>query len=105
MTKQEFDEIVIPLSFIDNPKHRQFIKDAVNGNFNRWVKKRNEINDSECLKEQISEDLLSACIWAAEQFKILADAGRYPEHLLAQNGGNGIMPLISAINKAKERQK
>ena len=44
MTKQEFDEIVIPLSFIDNPKHRQFIKDAVNGNFNRWVKKRNEIN-------------------------------------------------------------
>ncbi len=45
-------------------------------------------------------DLLEALIWAKEQFKILQDKGLYPEHLLQQNGGNGIMPIVNAINKA-----
>lgn len=45
-------------------------------------------------------DLLAACQWALEQFKILADKGLYPEHLLQENGGEGMMPLVKAINKA-----
>ena len=45
-------------------------------------------------------DLLEACIWAKEQFKILADKGLYPEHLLTKNGGNGITTLVNAIEKA-----
>lgn len=47
-------------------------------------------------------DLLDACIWAKEQFKILADKGLYPEHLLAEKGGDGMMPLVNAIKKATE---
>ena len=47
-------------------------------------------------------DLLEACIWAVDQFKILADKGLYPEHLLTENGGNGVMPLVNAIKKATE---
>jgi hypothetical protein len=46
-------------------------------------------------------DLLEACEWAVKQFKRLADEGRYPEFMLANNGGNGIMNLVNAINKAK----
>ena len=45
-------------------------------------------------------DMLEALIWAKEQFKILSDKGLYPEHLLTENGGNGIMPIVQAINKA-----
>jgi len=45
-------------------------------------------------------DLLESLIWAKEQFKILQDKGLYPEHLLQENGGNGIMPIVNAINKA-----
>lgn len=47
-------------------------------------------------------ELLNACQWAGEQFKILADKGLYPEHLLQENGGNGWMPLVLAIKKATE---
>lgn len=49
-----------------------------------------------------SPSLLEACIWAVGQFKILADKGLYPEHLLTENGGNGVMPLVNAIKKATE---
>jgi hypothetical protein len=45
-------------------------------------------------------ELLRACIWAKEQFKRLADEGNYPEFMLGQNGGEGIMPLVRAINSA-----
>lgn len=45
-------------------------------------------------------DMLEALIWAKDQFKKLSDEGRYPEFMLAKNGGEGIMPLIKAINKA-----
>lgn len=47
-------------------------------------------------------ELLAACEWAVEQFKKLADDGKYPEHLLAQNGGSGYLPLVLAIKKATE---
>lgn len=46
-------------------------------------------------------DMLEALIWARDQFKKLADMGRYPEFMLSENGGEGIMPIINAINKAK----
>jgi hypothetical protein len=45
-------------------------------------------------------DLLEACNWALQQFKRLSEEGKYPEHLLAENGGNGFMPLVTAIKKA-----
>jgi len=50
--------------------------------------------------EIAAPELLEALIWAKEQFKILADKGQYPEHLLTQNGGDGIMKITNAINKA-----
>lgn len=46
------------------------------------------------------DELLEACKWAMDQFKTLADMGRYPEFMLANNGGNGITPLVNAINNA-----
>ena len=49
-----------------------------------------------------AHDMLEALIWAKEQFKILSDKGLYPEHLLTENGGNGIMPIVQAINKATQ---
>jgi len=45
-------------------------------------------------------ELLNACLWAKEQFKILSDKGLYPEHLLQENGGNGFTILTNAIQKA-----
>lgn len=48
-----------------------------------------------------SPELLEACEWAVKQFKILADKGKYPEHMLTENGGEGIMVLRNAIKKAK----
>ena len=45
-------------------------------------------------------ELLRACIWALEQFKKLSDEGKYPEFMLEQNGGEGVMPLVRAINNA-----
>lgn len=45
-------------------------------------------------------ELLEACIKSLEVFKQLADAGRYPEPLLAVNGGEGLKYLVTAIHKA-----
>jgi hypothetical protein len=47
-----------------------------------------------------SPELLDACIKSLEVFKQLADAGRYPEPLMAENGGEGLMFLTKAIEKA-----
>ncbi len=47
------------------------------------------------------DKLESACLWAKDQFKRLADEGRYPEFMLAENGGEGIMPLINALSSEK----
>ena len=59
-----------------------------------------ETTTEECLANaklmSASPELLEACIWAKEQFKRLADEGRYP--FLLQ--GNGLMKLIGAINLA-----
>ena len=45
-------------------------------------------------------ELLEACQWALMQFEILNDKGLYPTHLLSVNGGDGLMTIIKAINKA-----
>ncbi len=47
---------------------------------------------------------LAACEWALEQFEILATAGKYPDHMLKQNGGQGFMPLINAIMRTKQEE-
>lgn len=57
----------------------------------------------EYVDKKVADELLSACEWAKEQFKKLADEGRYPESMLSQNGGEGIMPLVNAIKLATEQ--
>ncbi len=47
-----------------------------------------------------SPELLAACIWAKDVLKKLSEAGRYPEFLLSENGGEGFSVLTNAINKA-----
>jgi hypothetical protein len=46
--------------------------------------------------------LLEALLWAKEQFQILADKGLYPEHLMQENGGEGITKITKAIKLALE---
>jgi len=64
--------------------------------------KVNKPNDQtgEYVDKEIADELLEACQWAIEQFKRLADEGHYPEFMLQQNGGEGVMPLVKAINNA-----
>jgi hypothetical protein len=57
----------------------------------------------EYVDKKVADELLSACEWAKEQFKKLADEGRYPEFMLSQNGGEGIMPIVNAIKLATEQ--
>ena len=47
-----------------------------------------------------SPDMLEALEWSLTQFKRLADMGRYPEFMLQKNGGQGVMPIVKAIEKA-----
>jgi hypothetical protein len=49
-------------------------------------------------------ELLEACQKALAVLKELADAGRYPESLLANNGGEGFGFLTNAIEKATTKQ-
>lgn len=63
------------------------------------VSKSND-QTGEYVDKKVADELLAACKWAKEQFKKLADEGCYPEFMLSQNGGEGIMPLINAINLA-----
>ena len=57
----------------------------------------------EYVDKKVADELLAACEWAKEQFKKLADEGRYPEFMLSQNGGEGVMPLVNAIKLATEQ--
>lgn len=45
-------------------------------------------------------DLLNACEWALSNFRRLSEDGKYPEFMLARNGGDGVMPLVKAITEA-----
>lgn len=54
----------------------------------------------EYVSKEVAEELLGACQWALEQFKRLADQGNYPEFLLQENGGDGLLPLVKAIKAA-----
>lgn len=44
MTKEEFSEIIKPLSLLDNLQHREFIRQTLIGNFNRW--QESKVNES-----------------------------------------------------------
>lgn len=50
-----------------------------------------------------SPDMLEALEWSLTQFKRLADMGRYPEFMLQKNGGQGVMPIVKAIEKATKQ--
>lgn len=50
-------------------------------------------------------DLLEACERCLSIFKQLADAGKYPEIMMAENGGEGFLFLSNAILKAKGGEK
>lgn len=45
-------------------------------------------------------ELLQACIKTLQYFKDASDAGKYPEFLLQENGGEGFQYLEQAIQKA-----
>lgn len=45
-------------------------------------------------------DLLEACIKSLTIFKGLSDAGKYPELMMAENGGKGFKFLTDTITKA-----
>ena len=60
-------------------------------------------NAMQVYSDQENKKLIDACKWAIEQFKRLADEGRYPEFMLAKNGGVGIMPLVKAIENVVEQ--
>jgi len=68
----------------------------------------NHINKAEAVSNArlmaAAPELLAACEWALEQFEILANAGKYPDHMLKQNGGQGFMPLINAIMRTKQEE-
>jgi hypothetical protein len=36
MTKEQFDEMIMPLWLIDNDKHRVFLMEAIFQNFKKW---------------------------------------------------------------------
>ena len=54
----------------------------------------------EYVDKKIADELLEACKWAKDQFKKLADQGKYPDFVLIENGGDGLMPLVNAIKTA-----
>lgn len=51
---------------------------------------------------ETASELLNACKWAKEQFMRLANDGLYPEFMLTENGGDGVMPLVRAIKSATD---
>lgn len=46
MTFKEFEELITPLSLIDNPKHRDFISNVLRGNFKRYKNEQRAKNDA-----------------------------------------------------------
>jgi hypothetical protein len=80
------------------------IKNPLTLSWDGSVYKVNKPDDQcgEYVSKEVADELLAACKWAKEQFLKLADQGKYPEFMLQQNGGNGVMPLSNAINKALE---
>ena len=73
-----------------------------------YAEMSNHINEEEVVGNArlmaAAPELLLACEWALEQFEILANAGKYPEHMLRQNGGQGFIPLVNAIIHAKSEK-
>lgn len=59
-----------------------------------------DFQNGKYVDKKIADELLVACEWAREVFLRLTDEGLYPKFLLAENGGEGIMPLVNAIKLA-----
>ena len=64
------------------------------------VSEYEKLNNEKLKLQSDKETLLEACKWSIRQFERLADEGKYPVFLLAENGGDGIMPIVNAITKA-----
>ena len=52
------------------------------------------------LNPEALEDLVDALLWAKEQFHKLSNEGHYPPWFLRENGGDGVMPMVRALEKA-----
>ena len=78
--------------------------DVVADVYDGWNCADKEIDMDVCVANakliSAAPELLEACQWALKQFEILNDKGLYPTHLLSVNGGDGLMTIIKAINKA-----
>lgn len=48
--------------------------------------------------------LREALEWAKSVFLRLADEGKYPEFLFVENGGDGIMPIVKALQHTEVKQ-
>lgn len=66
------------------------------------TEQRNVIAEANARLIAAAPELLRACEWAVKQFEFLADSGKYPEHMMAHNGGKGYRILIDAIQKATQ---
>ena len=78
---------------LKNRSHADFIAGA------NWQKEQDEAKYKALLESH--NDLLEAANKSVQIFKRLADEGKYPEFMLAQNGGEGFKFLTQAINKVK----
>ncbi len=96
MTKEEFAEIIKPLSLLDNPKHREFIRQVLTGNFNRWQEgKAKKLNKSDVMLSLPSHEEIETEIY--QHLNSLPYAGGYPN--------DWIDTLASHIGKwLKERE-
>ena len=73
MTKDEFEQIIKPLSLIDNPKHHEFIRQVLVGNFNRWHESNFSNTHNEALRKQpvsVRIEQLS-CIHNIERLRLI----------------------------------
>ncbi len=59
----------------------------------------------EYVSKKVADELLEACVWARKVIQQLANEGAYPKSLMAENGGNGVMPLRNAIITAVGDEK
>lgn len=61
----------------------------------------NEVDLANAKLIAAAPDLLEACKWAMDQFKrMISSTGIYPENLTQENGGDGFVRIVNAINKA-----
>ena len=88
---------------INNPLHLKYNTSRTPSEYT--VNKPNVSADGEIelVSKEVAQELLNACKWAKGVIERLANEGRYPEFLLTEKGGNGIMPLVDAINNSEKQ--